>query len=296
MLDLALTIVCTTSIGVIVKIAETRVRERLTMLLLNYIVATLISTALWIAPGLASQPGDALGPGLSLTIAAMILAPVGGFVFALNFFLMVLAIKKRGVALPVTLMRLSAIVPVAASLLFFGESPTWLQVLGMLGALAAAAMMSVSFRGGELVRSTDGESKMILAISSLALLFCFGLGDLTMKLFERLGNQQERPLFLAALFGSAGISVGVTMLLRRVGVKPVDAMWGILLGVPNYFSSYFLVGALRVFPSHVVFPTVTALTVMVIALIARTVFREGIGALGLAGIALTLVSIAAVNL
>jgi len=292
--NLILTIVCTTSIGVIIKLAETRTSERLTMLLFNYIVATLVSSILVFMGG--SGTGGDGGVVFSLSKASAMLAPVAGFIFALNFFLIILAIKKRGVALPVSLMRLSAVVPVAASLIFFGEKPGWMQVLGMIGALVAAVMMSVSFRGGEMIKGRGNESKFILALSSIVLLFCFGLADLSMKLFERLGDTSEKPLFLAVLFGCAGISVLVVMIARRVRIRAIDVVWGIVLGVPNYFSSWFLVGALSELPSYIVFPSVTAVTVMLIAFIGRFAFGEGIGKWGIVGIVLTFLSIAAISL
>lgn len=111
MIDLFLTIVCTTSIGVIIKLAETRTRERLTLLLFNYIVASIVSfaIALWGVTGRTYG----LESSLSLSRFAILLAPLAGFIFAFNFFLMILAVKKRGVALPVSLMRLSAVVPIS---------------------------------------------------------------------------------------------------------------------------------------------------------------------------------------
>lgn len=295
MLDLLLTIACTTSIGVIIKLAETRVYERLTLLLFNYIVATLVSFGLFLISGGGDGGTGAIGH-LSLSTFSLLMAPFAGFIFAFNFFLMILAIKKRGVALPVSLMRLSAIVPVAASLVFFDEAPTWLQVLGMLGALAAAVMMSVSFRGGEMIRSEGGESRIWLALTSLLLLFCFGLADLSMKLFERYGIMSEKPLFLSLLFAFAAISVGVPMIVKKIRIRWIDALWGVVLGVPNLFSSYFLVGALEDLPAYVVFPMVTAVTVMLIAIIARFAFGEAIGKVGVGGIILTLLSILAINL
>ncbi len=295
MLDLFLTIACTTSIGVIVKLAETRTHERLTMLLFNYIVAAIVSFSVFLVPVLAGRPLSGQANLFALSVFAMILAPVAGFIFALNFFLMVVAIEKRGVALPVSLMRLSAIVPIAASMIFFGESPGWLEVAGIVGALAAAVLMSLSFRGGEQIKHPGRESMLMLVLMSLGLLFCFGLADLSMKLFERFGRLPEKPLFLAVLFAFAGITIGVGMIVRRVRIRWIDAGWGIILGVPNLFSSYFLVGALAVLASYIVFPMVTAVTVMLIALIGRFAFGEEIGKLGIIGIVLTLASIIAVN-
>ncbi len=290
MLALAFTILSTTSIGVIIKLSESRVKERLTMLLFNYIVATIVSLLL-LFTGSQSENLD-----WSLSKAAWILGPLGGFIFALNFFLMIMAIKKRGVALPVSLMRLSAIVPVGVSIIFLSESPGWVQVIGMIGALVAAVMMSLGLKGGESKTSGPRESNMTLVISSMALLLCFGLGDLDMKLFEEFGRSFEKPLFLAVLFGSAGLCVLIAMIVMRVRMRVVDVVWGLGLGVPNYFSSWFTVQALEQLPSYIVFPVVTSVTVVLIALIGKIFFREEIGRLGIFGIILTIGSVIAISI
>lgn len=283
--DLILTIICTTSIGVVVKLSEPFIHERLTMLLFNYILASSISFFILLQTHSLA----------TLSAPSLLLAPIGGLIFAFNFFLMIVAIKKRGVALPVSLMRLSAVVPVAASLILFHESPRILHVIGMLGALCAAVMMSLSFRGGEQLTIKTDDTKFLLVISSIMLLFCFGLADLSMKLFERLGQSDEKPLFLAILFGCAGIAVLIAMIAGRARFYLSDALWGIALGIPNYFTSWFTVSALSKLPAYVVFPTITAATVMLIAFIGVVFFRERIGRIGFIGIILTLLSIWLVN-
>ena len=290
MINLILTVLCTTSIGVVIKVAETRVRDRMTMLLGNYITASMLSWILFAA----SPAANSLTGGhdvIFLSKAAWILAPIGGFIFALNFFLMIIAIKKRGVALPVMLMRLSAIVPVVASMIIFRESPTGMQAAGMLGALAAAVMMSIGLQGGEQASSPVKTSALILAISAIGLLICFGTADLIMKFFERWGVPDEKPLFLSTLFGFAAIFVGIVMIIMRT--KPVlsDLGWGVALGVPNLFASYFMISALAQLPAYIVFPGVAAGTVMLISLIAVFIFKERLGIIGIIGIALTLASL-----
>jgi len=290
LINLILTIVCTTAIGVVIKVAETRIRERMTMLLGNYITASLISWVLWYT----SPASDSYLKGhdiVFLSKTAWILAPIGGFIFALNFFLMIVAIKKRGVALPVMLMRLSAIVPVAASIIIFRESPTGLQVAGMLGALVAAVLMSLGMQGGEQAASPAKTTAFILAITAIGLLICFGTADLIMKLFERWGVSDEKPLFLSTLFCFAAIFVGIVMIIMKT--KPVlsDLGWGVALGVPNLLASYFIISALTRLPAYIVFPGVAAGTVMLISLIATLIFKERLGIIGIIGIALTLASL-----
>jgi drug/metabolite transporter (DMT)-like permease len=262
----------------------------MTMLLGNYITASLVSYTLW----QLSPASDAYAKGhdvVFLSKAAWIMAPIGGFIFALNFFLMIVTVKKRGVALPVTLMRLSAIVPIIASIIIFKESPTGLQIAGMVGALVAAVMMSLGMEGGEQAVSPVKISAFILAITAIGLLLCFGTADLLMKLFERWGVPDEKPLFLSALFGSAAIFVGIVMIILKASPTLTDLLWGVGLGVPNLFASYFIVSALTQLPAYIVFPGVAAGTVMLISLIAALIFKERLGVLGIIGIVLTLASI-----
>ncbi len=292
MLNLALTIICTTSIGVIIKYAETRVTERMTMLLGNYIIASSMGFIIWLLTG--NHEGGQ-NPAIALSRAALILAPIGGFIFALNFFLMILAVKKRGVALPVTLMRLSSVVPITASVILFHESPTALQVAGIIGALAAAVLMSLGMHGGEQAETRLKTSAVILVFTSIGLLICFGLADLIMKLFESYGVLDEKALFLAFLFGCAAISVAVAMLITNAKIVALDLGWGVILGIPNLLMSYFIIAALAALPAYIVFPTVAAGTVMLIILIAGFVFRERMSALGYVGIALTIAAIFALT-
>ena len=280
-----LTILSTTAIGVVVKLAETRISERLTMLFANYVTASILSTLLWLNSDIP----------FSLSSAALVMAPIGGFIFALNFFLMIVAIKKRGVALPVTLMRLSAVVPITASIVLFRESPSSMQAAGAIGALVAAAMLSIGVKGGEAASGVTRTSTIILILSSIGLLLCFGLADLIMKLFERLGIPDEKPLFLAMLFGLAAVMVLMVILMKKAKIIMRDFVWGIILGVPNLFASYFIVSALRDLPAYIVFPSVAAGTVTLITLIAMLGFRERLNLWGIAGIILTFASIAALN-
>ena len=261
----------------------------MTMLLGNYITASILSVLLWYA-SIISGPAQGHG-AFTLSKAAWIMAPIGGFIFAFNFFLMIIAVKKRGVALPVTLMRLSAVVPVSASIVLFKESPAGLQIAGICGALAAAVLMSLGIKGGEQAASPKKISAFILAITVIGLLICFGTADLIMKLYERWGVPDEKPLFLSMLFGFAAIFVTVVMLAMKAKPTLTDLAWGVALGIPNLFASYFVVSALAILPAYIVFPAVAAGTVMLITIIAAFIFKERLGTLGLIGIALTLASI-----
>jgi drug/metabolite transporter (DMT)-like permease len=278
-------IASSTVIGLVFKLAETRVANRFTLLMGNYLIAALIALGMW-----AHQ-----GASLQFSGLSMLLAVLAGAAFAGNFFLLMVFIKKRGVALPVILLRLSAIVPIGASILFFSEQPSGVQIAGLLGALIAAGLLSVSVRGGEFGERPSARVPVLLVLTSLAALFCFGLSDLMLKIFDELGSVSEKPLFLLILFSVALGVFAVALMFQRSVPTRKDLLWGFALGVPNLLSAYFIVSALHDLPAFVVFPVVSAGTVMAISILAALLFKERLGVWGIFGIVLTVLSIIAVN-
>jgi drug/metabolite transporter (DMT)-like permease len=287
MFDLILTLVCTSANAIIIKLAETRIRDRISMLFVNYVVAG--SIAAMFSFGFEHASLGNLG-GLSKALGVF-----GGFIFAFNFFLYFLAIKKRGVAIPSALMRLGAISPLIASVVFFRERPSWLQVAGIVGALGAAMMLSLGIKGGEMTKSGSNESKFHMALWAVGLLLCFSIPDLINKLFQQLGDPEYKSVFLAVIFTCAAIFVGIAAIVKKSQFHREEIIWGILLGIPNLLASYFLVAALTKLPAYIVFPLTASGSVLLVSLVAVTAFKEKMGWLGIAGIGLTIASLVAIN-
>jgi drug/metabolite transporter (DMT)-like permease len=288
MLDLILTILCTSANAIIIKLAEKRISNRLAMLFCNYVVAGGTGIIL----SIMSEPG-----GISkLSGFSIGMAVVGGAIFATNFFIYFAAIKKRGVALPSALMRLGAVVPLVVSIFLFRETPSIWQVAGIVGALVSAVMLSIGIRGGEMTESRSADPKIFLALWALGLLVCFSVPDLINKLFEQLGEPAHKSTFLAIIFSCAAIFVGIVVMIKRIKIHKSDVLWGVLLGFPNLFASYFLVAALTKLPAYIVFPTTSASTVLLVALVAVVVFRERLKVVGVVGMVLTLISLVAINI
>jgi len=285
MLAVILAIVCASAIGVVMKLAESRGVDRFHLLWANYVMATGASAALWAA---GDQP-------LRLAPLTVGLAVAGGLVFAGDFLLMFMAVKLRGMALPVILLRLSSVVTIGVSIAVFGEDPGMFQVVGILAAFGAAVILSAAVKGGAVQRE-GGRSLAWLVVSSLVLLWCFGMADLSLKLFERLGQPKEKPLFLTTLFFTALVVFTLIALARRVPLRRTSVLWGLALGVPNMLVSFFVVTALAQLPSYVVLPLVSAGTVVLVSFIATLAFKEKVGGWGLVGLALTLAAIVAMNL
>ena len=53
-----------------------------------------------------------------------------------------------------------------------------------------------------------------------------------------------------------------------------DALYGIVIGIPNYFSARFILLALGQMPAVLVYPTFSVSTIVVIAFVSLVVFKE----------------------
>ena len=74
-----------------------------------------------------------------------------------------------------------------------------------------------------------------------------------------------------------------------------DWLFGVLLGVPNYFSSRFLLQALGTVPASVAYPVFSCGTILLTALVGRLAFGERPGRRQLAALAVVLVALVLLN-
>ena len=56
-----------------------------------------------------------------------------------------------------------------------------------------------------------------------------------------------------------------------------EVLFGILIGIPNYFSARFLLQSLNALPAIIVYPTYSVATIVVVSLAGVCFFRERLG-------------------
>ncbi len=116
---LLLTILCSTSIALILKYSDTKKGEPIILLAGNYLVASLIGLILLI-----------LNDTKIFSIQTLIFGAGLGLLFVLSFFAYAKAISYAGTGLATTSSRLSVIIPILFSIIFFNELPNDLHLLG----------------------------------------------------------------------------------------------------------------------------------------------------------------------
>jgi multidrug transporter EmrE-like cation transporter len=99
-----------------------------------------------------------------------------------------------------------------------------------------------------------------------------GCVDFSLKLAQESGAL--RGPFLLVVFATACASSVAIAIATRRAVRARDVTIGAVLGIPNFFASYFLLHALEALPGIVVFPAANASIVVGVSIAAMIVWRE----------------------
>ena len=286
MLDLILSVICSTLILIIFKLYATYGVQTLYAIIVNYITAC--CTGLFFYVGSVTF-GDVLGrPWAWGTIAL-------GVFFILVFNIIAKTSQVAGVSVASVATKMSLVIPVIFGVFLYQEILSTIQVMGILLALAAVYFTSVK-KGARQI------SKNALLLPLLAFLGS-GLIDALIKYFEEVHlAEEELPIFSAVVFGAAALTgilfIGVNTFKKPLKVNPKNVVGGIALGIPNYFSIFFLVRALQneQFTSAAIFTINNVAIVMLSTLVGVWFFKESMSVKNWGGISLAVISIVLVAL
>ncbi len=266
----------------IVRLAQRRGSRVLFVGATNYIVACAVNVAL----ALARRP-------VTLSPRTWQLGVVSGLVYALTFRLIAYSMHRRGLAVPSAVMQLSVIVPLGCSVFLWGERPELLQTAGIILALAALTLLAGDGKQDE---EAPG---LASAAPGLALLFGLfllqGGAGLAPKAFSELAPAGETNLFLSFLFGTAAL----TFLPEWLGpVRPQrpDLLWGVALGATNAVTNVLSVYVMQRLPGILVFPVLTAGTLLITSGLGLLAWKEPVSAKGRAGMLVALGAVVLVSL
>lgn len=234
------------SIALLLKIFEQKERNRTVIVASNYIAASILGYFF-------SQKSQVTTPVLTFGI-------IIGFFFFIGFIFLFLAIKKKGVASAVTIGRLSLAVPVVLSIGLWGEKPLLVDIIGLV--LIFFIILSWEGKIGKV-------SPLLLLIFAI-----FGSLDSAMKFFKLEFPTIDDGFFLIFVFSSAMVWGWLYIVVSRQKLRGPDIFWGLVLGIPNFFSSYFLLKALASIPAYVVFPFINIGIIIISALAGHLLFKE----------------------
>lgn len=300
MTALLLAILASSTLSLVLKLSESRDLDRYAVTAINYMAASggalLLGgrpdPAAVVAPGAGPAIADALRAGAHVAPAhgpgwATAWGCITGFALFAGLVTFQRAIRAHGVGLATAMAKLGVLVPMILSLGVWGEQPRSTQWIGIGLALTAIVLANWPADGD---RWRDAIRPALLLV-----LVCVGLSEFSSKVFQVHGHAVDKPTFLAAGFGVAGVIAWIVVAARRRRFGLAELGVGIAVGVPNLFSIGSLVDALQTLPAAVVFPVFAAGTLLVVQLAGIALFGERPDRHRWAAVGLTLAAVILIN-
>ena len=258
---LLLAIVCSTVVGHVFTLASRRATGSAGLLLINYAVAAPASVI-----GMLLHPAPIQLDGLLPVLLAALL----GFLFLFNYLMLAESIKHMGIALPVTLMRVSVAWPVVGSIVLFKEFPHAPTLLATAAVFLALPLASPQKIDRAVLRGAHSSG----LLQAMLLFIATGLTELLFKVQAELHPLANPFVFSSMIFP---VALLFSWLHFRRSADRIDRdgiALGAGLGLFNVGSTVFLLLALHLMQGIVVFPINAAGVIVLSTLSALFIWRE----------------------
>ncbi len=252
---------------------------------INYAVAALV--------GLVMSPSAI--PHVLADTTALLLALTIGTLFLFIFYVMTALTQQVGLSYMTIVSKMSLAIPVVFSWVHYGDRLSVWQGMGV--ALALVAVVLINVRSGEANTEDKGKSPWAMYGMAAILFLGCGIGDSLFKVFSQEASMRVAASdFTIAVFavGALGAMVVNAFMLGTGRAKWRSAsLWaGLAIGIPNYFSIFFLATALSFYPGTVFYPMFNTAMLVLMALVGVLIFREKLNFWNVVGLVTTIAAVA----
>lgn len=172
---------------------------------------------------------------------------VMGILFIICFLLYKSNIVHNGVSLSVSVMRISLIIPSLLSVIVFKENLNIYSSLAIILIITAISLLTHAQKNRNIIL--------------LILLFiATGFSDFILKIKDSL-LQVSNSTFLFFMFLSALCTTLVLMLFKKEKFDRKSFFHGIIIGFPNYLTTFFFMKSLQTLPAVISYPLNSSLIV-----------------------------------
>ncbi len=278
MFYLILAIITSSLVSIMMRVGESHVKENnISLLSVNYFVCFLLSIV-YMGTGAVSTAGE----GLKIAVG---LGFLNGFFYIGSFVAFQYSVKRNGVVLSSIFMKLGILIPMILSIVAFKETPTVRQVVGF--AIALVAIILINFE--------KNSANVTFKLGLLLVLIGCGCADGMSKVYEELGTPKYEEQFLVLTFLLACLISLIIVIVKKQRFGKNELLYGVLLGVPNYYSARFLLKALGQVPAVVAYPTFSVATIALVSMTGVIAFKERFSKKQILAIIIITVSIVLLN-
>lgn len=282
MIYLVLSIICSSLIFLIFRAFKSYQVATFSAIVINYLVAGLCGFAFMY---------DQIKPAEILSSNWILYSAFLGIVFISLFNLMAVTSQKMGASVASIANKMALVVPVVFAIYYYDERINVLKILAVLLALAGVFLSTQ--------KNKIKDKKFSWSYFLLTFLLFIGSGFIDTLLnymeFEILQTNLDSALFASFTFITAFIIGAIVLLFKRAerSFTPNTIAGGIILGIVNYGSIYFILNAL----SHsglegsVLFPINNMAVVLFTTIASALLFKEKFSTRNKIGVLLALLSI-----
>ena len=281
MVYLILAVLSSSAVAIVMRLGEKHIKNNFAMFMANYFVCSTIAFLF-----MEDKRVFVMREGMPFTI---VLALISGCLYLTSFMLMKFNISKNGVMLSSVFMKLGVLVPAVMAIAIFGEKPSVFQIIGFALAIAAIMMIYIEPKGEK-----QGSKKT--AVFLLLLLIVSGLTESMANVYDERGTTELKDCFLFFNFLTAMILASAITAIRRKPITWKDLAFGVVIGVPNYFASRFLLLSLGTMPAVAVYPVYNIGAIVLISLAGLLIFKERLSAKKYAGFGMIAAALVLLNL
>lgn len=301
MLFLLVAILCTTSLNVIFKVSENNNSNRYAVSAFNCLSAMIVSYLFIFGKKIFDVAWfKAFGGEISLLFSsgakftadaspafAIILAVFAGVISYICIYILQLSTARNGTAMTITFNKVGVLIPAILSVIFFGETPRVMQIIGLV--IAMLSIVMVYFKKEE-------TSVITLRLALFGTLFFGGFLDFLSKVFEYFGTEQFQGMFIFYIYLFSTILAFIAMLKKNGKIKRADVIFGLITGIPAQFISQFLLKALTTIPAFIVFPLYSVGAILLVNVINLIFFKEKLSKQQFVAIGMMIVATVLLNL
>jgi multidrug transporter EmrE-like cation transporter len=274
---LILAVVSSTLVSVLMRISGKYCPNNSSLTLLSYLMCCLL--------GALHSGADRLFPVSAQLPFALALGAITGALYLAGFVLLQWNIARNGVVLASSFIKLGVLVPTVLSMTVFRESPQPLQLLGIGLSVFAIGLMA------------NGRREKSISFGALiALLLAGGTGNAMSKIYEEIGPAALREQFLLYIFLFALLFTVGLCIIKKERITLRSALFGLLIGIPNYYCTRFLLLSLSAIPAAIAYPAYSAGGIMLVSLIGMLGFKETLSRRKLASLLLIILSLILLNI
>lgn len=288
MLILALAVIVNVLIAICFKIYARKGVDSMAAIVFNYVVCAVLGSLI---------AGEFPVTTYGLDVPWVPFAIALGFFFFAGFNVTALSVKFTGITTTAVMQRMSLLISAGYAIIIFGEPLGFVKLTGIV--LAALAVILINLHPGQ----KGGRFKLgpYFAYPALTLLFS-GIVESVLYYIKARGLSETSDLQLTTFAFSAAAVVGILYMAPQYVRGKRKFHWNVLvgglaLGVPNFFSIYFILLLLKMgYQGSVLFPVLNISVLAASALVGVYLFSEKVRLINVIGLLSALAAIIAIML